>query len=119
MLIILLAKTKPPTAQDTVEAFCDAILKDDKNTYNSLATFVDVPTEVREAINAMSEKHDEIAMSWDTKILKSWDDSEASYELVEVPLLTSERSLKFKCQFVVNQWAITSIELSSPKRSLV
>lgn len=119
MLIVLLAKTKPPTAQDTVEAFCDAALNNDSVTQEVLTASIELSMQAKKAIENLRANHGEIAKSWNTKILKTWDDSESSYELVEVPLLASEQSLKFKCQFVVNQWTITTIQLSSSKSNLV
>ena len=114
-MIVLLAQTHPPTAIDTTEALCDAILRNDVQTQNSLMTMDSIPTTMVRALGALKNDHLETATSYNAKIIKEWDDPDASFVIVAVPLESDDESLNFTCRYVVNQWTIVSIQLSSPK----
>lgn len=115
MLLAVLANTKPPTASDTVEALCDAILRHDVVTQRSLMTMDTVSTTVRHALGVLSDEHSEVAHTFHPTVLKEWDDADASYALVSVPLDTPNEFVRFTCRYVVNQWTIIAIQIDSPK----
>lgn len=115
MLIVVLSKTKPPSQQDTVEALCDAILRKDLITQSSLIAMSSIPEEVQVAIENLKGEHIETATSWHTEIEKTWDDTESTYSRVVVPIDQDGSGIEFTCEFVVNQWVVTSVKNISSK----
>ncbi len=115
VLLAALANTKPPTSIDTVEALCDAILRNDVVTQRTLMTLDTISTTVHHALGSIADQHEEIARTYHAKIIKEWDDTNASYALVGVPLDAPDESLRFTCRYIVNQWTITAIQIDSPK----
>jgi|GEM_PF-5037080 len=109
-MIVLVAKFKAPSASETVEALCDAILRRDKRTQSDLISFENVPPQVFEALNHIKNEHQEQAASFRTKVLKKWDSENASFEQIQVPC-GENMNLIFESRATLNQWIITSIKL--------
>jgi hypothetical protein len=113
-MIVVFTKTPVPTATETVEALCDAILRDDKKTQDDLMTSKSASTMAMHALSAVKDEHREVGASYHCRIVKAWDDADSSFETIAVPV-SSDESILFTCRFVVNQWTITSISLDSPR----
>ena len=112
-MIAVLARTYPPTAIDTVEALCDAIARDDHTTEKTMITMSSIDQDVRQALKTLCELPREIGTSYNAQIIRQWDDSNASFAIVEIPLPENEESLRFTCRFVVNQWTIIAMQIDS------
>jgi hypothetical protein len=110
-MLVTLAHTEPPSAQDTVEAYCDAILRNDVTTQNCLTTNLQINSTIKRAIGLLKEEHEEVAMTYCTEITKTWDDSTSSYSDVYVPLPKKDEGVTFTCRNIVNQWSIVGIKL--------
>jgi len=117
MMVVVLAHTPNPTAIDTVEALCDAIIREDVKTQRSLMALDSTPLPIVKALNLIRNQHREIARDYDAKAIKEWDDNAASYVLVSVPLLKPDESLLFKCKKSVNQWSIVAMSIDSPHKN--
>lgn len=112
-MIYALVRTHPPTAIDTVEALCDAILRNDVTTQKTLMSMESVPSPISGALGEMKDKHQEVAMSYSSSITKEWDDNNASFARVCVPRESLGKAVCFTCRYVVNQWTIIAIELET------
>ncbi len=112
-MIAVLARTHPPTAIDTVEALCDAIARDDYTTEKTLIMMSSIDQDVRQAVKTLCELPREIGTSYNAQVIRQWDDSNASFAIVAIPLPEKVESLRFTCRFVVNQWTIIGIQIDS------
>lgn len=115
VMLVNLSHTKPPSSTDTVEALCDAILRNDKKTQSDLCTLSPIPTPIIHAVGEIASHHEEIAKKYSTEIVKTWDSASCTFEVVAVALMHSDESIHFTCCWVVNQWNIISISLESPR----
>ena len=111
-MIVLAAKFKAPSATETVEALCDAILRGDSRTQGDLTSFSQMPEQVLETLKQIKDEHTEQAASYKSKILKKWDSENATFEQIQVPC-GKEKGLIFDVRATLNQWMIISIKLKS------
>lgn len=114
-MIVLLAKTEQPNAVDNVEAFCDAVMRGDLKTQDSLMSIEKISSTIGHAISELKPEHQETSRAYDTKVVKKWDDANASYCLVSVKLLNENETLDFTCRYVVNQWLIVGMQINSSR----
>ena len=112
-MIAVLARTYPPTAIDTIEALCDAIARDDHTTEKTMITMSSIDKYVRHALKTLNEIPREVGTSYNAQIIREWDESNASFAIVSIPLPEKEESLRFTCRFVVNQWTIIAMQIDS------
>jgi len=109
-MIILVAKYKAPSAKETVDALCDAILRSDIRTQQDLISFEEIPDKVRHILNEIKSKHLEQASSYNSVVIKKWDTENTTYEQIQVEC-GEGNALVFDCRSALNQWIITSIKL--------
>lgn len=112
VMIVVLARTEPPDEIATVESFCDAIKRNDTKTQSVLVQPGVINDDIVEAIVSMGKSHREIAQSYGSKIIRTWDDANASYSLVEIPNAKTQSALQFTCRKSAQQWTISSISQS-------
>lgn len=113
-MVVVLARTKPPTQIDTVEALCDAIIRQDEQTQVALMGGKKDISQVTKALEAIAGDHKEIATSYNSKVIKEYDDANASYSIVEVPLNGDDNSIYFTCCLITNQWSVLSVHTERP-----
>ena len=115
VMVGTMVHTRPPSAIDTVEALCDAVIRHDIVTQRTLMSMNAISTTVAHAIGTLCDDHDETAMSYNAQVVEQWDDANSSYALVSVPLPTDNEHVRFTCQYTVNQWTIIAMQIDSPK----
>ncbi len=111
-MVVLVAKFKAPSALETTEALCDAILRGDVKTQKDLISFPQIPNQVLDSLNEVKTEHLEPATSYRSKVIKKWDSENATYEQIQVPC-GEAKSLIFDCRATHSQWIITSIKLAT------
>lgn len=108
VMIAALAKSSPPTAIDTVEALCDAVIRGDVRTQKDLMTLRAVPDLVQASLGEMEDVHKDVAVSYNASVVETWDDAHASYETVRIP--AADGDIIFTCRTAAMQWTIIEIE---------
>lgn len=116
-MIGILYNTKPPSASETAEAFCDAVMRNDKKTQKLLTTFEKIPTSIAKAIGELSQEHKEIAKNYNVRILKEYDDENFEYQIVALTAQNQTDEIFFTCQFVANQWVIIKIKIAEKEKN--
>ena len=108
LMVVFLAKSKAPDAVETAEAFCDALIRNDKNTLKAISNLDSIPAPVVEALGFFKEEHPKPGKKYNFINIKERDSNDASY--FDLDLVTKDgKVVTFELVKSINRWVVRSV----------
>lgn len=107
-MIYFLAKSKAPDAIETTEAFCDALIRNDKNTLKAITNLETIPANVIKAMVPFKDNHLKPGKKYDFVNIAERDSNDASYFRLDL-LTKDDKLIKFELVKSINRWVIRSV----------
>lgn len=112
LMVIFLGKSKAPSAVETTEAFCDALIRNDKNTLKAISNLESIPAEVVEALGFFKDEYPKPGKKYEFSNVRERDSVDASY--YQIDLATKDgKIVKFELVKSINRWVVRNVGMAN------
>ena len=112
-MIVFMSKSSAPSTIDTAEAFCDAIIRNDKKTLEAISIVKSIPAKVIEVFQSKEYANRQVGQRYDFKIIEDNVSNDSWYYVIELKLSETNSKIEIKLAKSINRWVISNISLVS------
>ena len=113
LMIVFMSKSSAPSPIDTAEAFCDAIIRNDKKTLEAISIVKSIPAKVIEVFQSKEYANRQVGQRYDFKIIEDNVSNDSWYYVIELKLSETNSKIEIKLAKSINRWVISNISLVS------
>ena len=108
LLVVFMAKSQPPGPVDTAEAFCDAVIRDDKTTLEALSSIKVVRTDVIKLLKSQTDIS-LVGKKYNIEILEDMVSNDSTFVLLEISFIDQKVKIDMQLTKTINRWVVSMI----------